>query len=336
MADSDRCRTAKALVVGATGGIGSAVTEELITRGWDVRALNRNPDAMGADTGPFSNIEWVRGDAMSEADVVSAAHGVQVIVHAANPPGYRNWRGLALPMLQNAIAAARASGARLVLPGNIYNYGPDALPVISESSPQNPLTRKGRVRVEMEGMLEHAADAGVRSLILRAGDFFGPGQPASWFRDVMVKPGKPVRSVTYPGDRGVGHAWAYLPDLSATMVRLMELERTLPDFATFNFQGHWLEGGADMADAVRRVAGVPAAPIRSFPWLLIKLASPVVPLFRELLEMRYLWQVPVRLDNAKLLGLLGDEPHTPLDQAVFDTLSDLECLPRPEPVPTPA
>ena len=39
-------------------------------------------------------------------------------------------------MLRNAIAAARLSGARLIFPGNVYNYGADAWPVVGETSPQ--------------------------------------------------------------------------------------------------------------------------------------------------------------------------------------------------------
>ena len=63
-----------------------------------------------------------------------------------------------------------------------------------------------------------------------------------------------------------------------------------------------------------------------FPWPLVRLLSPVVPLFRELAEMRYLWDVPVRLDNARLKAFLGDEPHTPLDRAVRETLEGMGCL----------
>ena len=55
---------------------------------------------------------WVVDDAMRADDVQRAAEGVQVIVHAVNPPGYRNWGGLVLPMTDNSIAAAKAAGAR--------------------------------------------------------------------------------------------------------------------------------------------------------------------------------------------------------------------------------
>ncbi|MCL2430695.1 MAG: SDR family NAD(P)-dependent oxidoreductase [Alphaproteobacteria bacterium] len=315
-----------ALVIGATGGIGREVAHALLARGWNVRALHRDPAVAQRRSDLPKSIVWVAGDAMSAADVIAAASGAHLIIHAANPPYYRNWRGLALPMLQRAIEAARASGARLVLPGNVYNFGPDALPVVSETSPQNPQTRKGRVRVEMESMLAQAAHSGVRSLVVRAGDYFGPCQPMSIFKNVMVKPGRPVRSVTYPGKYGVGHAWAYLPDLAEAIVRLAEKDGQLAAFETVNYGGYWLECGEEIAKSVGRVVGRPAIPIRRFPWFLLWLASPVMGLAREVLEMRYLWRVSLRLDNAKLVALIGPEPHRPLDTAVRETLSALGCL----------
>ena len=71
--------------------------------------------------------------------------------------------------------AARASP----LPGTVYNYAPDAGAAIGEDAVQAPVTRKGAIRVEMERLLAEAAGEGVRSLILRAGDFFGPAAPNS-------------------------------------------------------------------------------------------------------------------------------------------------------------
>ncbi len=325
-----------ALVIGATGGVGGAVARALITRGWRVRALNRNPERAAAGS-PLTGVEWIRGDAMITEDVVAAAHGARLIVHGANPPGYRDWSKLVIPMLESSIAAAKATGARILLPGNVYNYGPDAGSVITETSPQHPVTRKGRLRVEMERRLQAS---GVKSLIVRAGDFFGPGVTAnSWFNQ-LVTPGRPVRSAVYPGVRGVGHAWAYLPDLAETMVRLVDQEDRLETHAVFNFAGVWFERGEDMARAVLRVAEQPEHRLRRLPWPLLVLASPVVPMFREILEMRYLWRRPLRLDNRKLVSLLGAEPRTPLDRAVAHTLDALGCLPAEWPLvegaPAPA
>ena len=313
-----------ALVLGATGGIGSEVARQLRRAGWQVRALKRNASEAEVQR---DGITWLRGDAMNRDDVLAAARGCSVIVHAVNPPGYRRWGELVLPMLDNTIAAARANGARIVLPGTVYNFGPDAFPVVTEASPQNPVTVKGRIRAEMERRLRAASAQGASVLIVRAGDFFGPlAASNNWFAQGLVKPGKPVTAITYPGGRGVGHQWAYLPDAAETMVRLLDRRATLEPFAVFHMEGHWDADGTQMIAAIRRAVGDPRPTVRKTPWWLMRLAAPVVPLFREILEMRYLWNVPLRMDNARLKSVLGAEPHTPLDEAVRATLVGLGCL----------
>ena len=73
-------------------------------------------------------------------------------------------------------------------------------------------------------------------------------------------------------------------------------------------------------------ANSPNIPTRPLPWLLLKLAAPFMSVFREILEMRYLWQQDLALENGKLKRFLGDEPHTPLDRALKETLISLKCL----------
>jgi len=314
-----------ALVIGATGGVGGAVTRVLASRGWRIKALNRDP-LRAAKEHPIEGVEWVQGDSMNPDSVVAAAAGATLIVHAANPPGYKDWDKLIGPMMESSIAAAKATGARILLPGNVYNFDPSQTPIVAETTKEYPVSRKGLIRLAMEQKL---MQSGVRALVVRAGDFYGPGVTANGWFGQMVKPGQPVRSVAYPGVRNVGHSWAYLPDLAETMVQLVEREAELDRYATFNFGGTWCERGEDMPRAILRVAGRSQAAIRGFPWPFLILASPFVPLFREILEMRYLWKTPLRLDNAKLVAFLGHEPRTPLDQAIALSLETLGCTATP-------
>ncbi len=312
------------LVLGATGGVGGEMARQLRDAGWRVRAMKR-----GAVSERRDGIDWVGGDAMEAQDVREAARGCAVIVHAVNPPGYRRWSELVLPMLDHTIAAAKAEGATIVLPGNVYNYGADAFPLLAEDAPQHPATRKGAIRVEMERRLELASREGARVLIVRAGDFFGPKAGNNWFSQGLVKAGQPVRGVSYPGDAGVGHLWSYLPDVARTMVELLARRDRLEPFASFHMAGHWDADGTRMADAIRRVVARRTGTqvrVSAFPWWPLLLASPFVATFRELREMRYLWRTPVAMDNAKLVALLGREPHTPLDEAVEAALEGMGCL----------
>ena len=229
-----------ALVIGAAGGIGGEVAHALIAHGWRVRGLARQPGRCEAPggLGRAARVGRRRRDERGRCDSGGGGGG-----------GDLSWRQsaevpkLARPRDSDVAERHRGGGRKrraADLSGSVYNFGPDAGSVIAEASPQHPLTRKGAVRVEMEAMLKAAANDGVRSLVLRAGDYFGPHQPNSWFRDAMVKPGAPLRSVTYPGDAEVGHAWAYLPDLAEAAARLAAIEASLPPFEALHFGGHWL------------------------------------------------------------------------------------------------
>ena len=311
-----------ALVLGATGGIGGEVARELLARGWTVRALIRREPPADAD----ARIQWQRGDAMDAQAVRRAAEGVGLIVHAVNPPGYRDWATRVMPMLENTISAARAVDARILLPGTFYNYGPGAFPVIAEDAPQDAETIKGRIRVTMEARLREVAAEGVPVLIVRAGDYFGPRPGNAWFGQV-VTPGKPVNVVRRIGKPGAGHQWSYLPDVAAAMASLVSVGERLRPFENVHMHGHWDEDGTQLAAAVRRVAGGNAR-IAAFPWWAVSLGWPFIRIFRELRELRYLWRQPIRLGGSRLRELIGAEPHTPMDEAVAATLRGLGCIDR--------
>ncbi|HEX3367687.1 NAD-dependent epimerase/dehydratase family protein [Phenylobacterium sp.] len=315
-----------ALVIGATGGVGGAVAERLLAGGWRVRALNRDPQTAQRTRGS-PGLEWVKGDAMIEADAVAAAEGASLVVHGANPPGYNNWAGLQLPMLNASIAAAKAAGARLVFPGTVYNYGPDAFPSLTEASPQQPRTRKGAIRVQMEQALTRASrEDGLKVLIVRCGDFFGPRPGNNWLSQGMVKSGKPIAAVTYPGPLTVAHCWAYLPDVAETMVRLAEDEANLGDFEVFHMRGQTLTG--DELVAALAVAAGRKLPVSRLPWFAVRAMAPLNETMREMLEMRYLWETPVMLDNTRLVARLGAEPHTPIVDALRTALEGANALPH--------
>ena len=127
-----------ALVIGAAGGIGGASAAALARHGWTVRGLTRRAQPRSAA------IAWIPGDAMNAADVLGAAQGASLIVHAANPPGYRDWDKVVLPMLDNTIAAAKAAKARIVLPGTVYNLGPTPFPCCAKT--RRSIRRPARAR----------------------------------------------------------------------------------------------------------------------------------------------------------------------------------------------
>ena len=127
-----------------------------------------------------------------------------------------------------------------MFPGNVYNYGAGMPAVLDETTPMQPTSRKGKLRVEIEQRLREAADRGVRTIVLRAGDFFGRGR-GSWFDLVLIKE-LAKNKITYPGPLDVVHEWAYLPDYVDALIRLAAIRDKLGQFEAFGFPGHAVTG----------------------------------------------------------------------------------------------
>src|SRR5262249_51646889 len=151
-------------------------------------------------------------------------------------------------------------------PGSVWNFGRGMPPVLDESTPMQPTTRKGGMRVEIEQRIKEASDRGMRAIILRAGDFYGAGR-GSWFDLVICKEIDRQR-LTYPGPFDVMHAWAYLPDYAQTLVALAEKRADFAPFETFGFPGHALDGteliGAIEAATARKFN------VRTMSWWMLK------------------------------------------------------------------
>jgi nucleoside-diphosphate-sugar epimerase len=277
-----------------------------------VRAFVRPGSAAAVPSGR----EAVEGDAFDPDSMVAAAAGADVLVHALNPP-YPRWAEELPRLTASVLAAAEASGAAVMIPGNVYIYGADMPEVLREDTPAAPTSRKGRLRVEMERAFEDAARDGVRTVILRAGDFIEREKTGNWF-DTHIAAKAAEGRVVYPGPRDKVHAWAYLPDMARAMAALADKRGEFAPYEVFNFEGYSLTGD-ELIAAIERAVGRPLK-VGSVPWPAMRVMALFDPMIREVLEMRYLWNVPHRLDGTKLAAALPEFRATPLDEAMADAV----------------
>ena len=262
---------------------------------------------------------------------MAAAAGVQVVVYAINP-AYTAWATQALPLARLGMDVAQRLGATFMLPGNVYNFGAQMPPLLQERTPQRADTRKGRIRVAIEEELRSRAAQGLRSVVIRASDFFGSGS-GSWL-DLVIAKSLAKGRLVYPGPLDRAHAWAYLPDLARAFVAVADRRDELPAFAPLHFAGHTVTG-AEFLDTVERAAlSLGVAPVRGFrrsgmPWGLIRTGGLVMPMWREIAEMSYLWDVPHGLAGDSLERLIGEQETTRLETALLQSLRALGVGPAP-------
>jgi nucleoside-diphosphate-sugar epimerase len=307
-------------ILGSAGRIGDAAAKAFLKAGWRVRGIAR-----GAKAGTLAEgVETVTADAYDREALITACKGADVILHTLNP-AYDKWATTVLPLAENVLAAAQAAGATVMIPGNVYNFGTVIGVDTTESDPFTGNTEKARIRIDMEALFERAAaEKGVRSIIIRAGDFFGGARPGSWLDLMILKDLKKGR-FTWPGPWDTVHAFAYLPDLAETFVRVAEHRGETAPFERLHFRGYAVTG-KQMRAAAEKTTGRPLKRA-GVPWTLLRLVGLFNPLLREIVKMSYLWRVPHSLGNAKLEGLIGAEPHRPLDVALGEAIADLNLDP---------
>ena len=277
--------TQTALILGATGRFGRNMAVAFEAAGWVVHTFDRKTD-----------------------DLETSAQGVDVIVHGWNPT-YDRWAKDVPVLTKRVIAAAKSSGATVLIPGNVYVYGIDAPSAFAEDTPHKAENPLGRIRCDMEA---NFAASGVRTIVLRGGDFLDSGPTGNWFDSVIIKNLSKGR-FSYPGDTDIRHSWAYLPDMCRAFVMLAEMRDTLPVFTMLNYEGYTLSG--------QQMAAILDVPVGRMNWLPLYVALPFWKLARHLIEMRYLWNKPHQMDGSALRALLPDFVETPAPEALLTATS---------------
>jgi nucleoside-diphosphate-sugar epimerase len=302
----------KVVVLGINGHVGRAAAAAFVKEGWEVSGMGRT------DREPLPGVRFIRGDAESVADMQRAIGDAGIVVNALNLP-YHMWdKGRMEAQMGRVIEAMGTSGKTLLFPGNIYNYACD-LREVTPDREQHPQTPRGAIRVRVEAAFEAAARRGeMQVIILRAGDFFGPDNRGDWFDQAMFRDIGKGRVATM-GSAGVGHSWAYLPDLGRAFVALAAQRKSLGAFESFHFAGHFVTP-AEMGAAI--VAAAPR-PLRVVPFnhLLLQLMGLASPMMREIARMRYLWVHPMELKDRRLADLLGPGFETPFREAIATTVA---------------
>ena len=216
------------------------------------------------------------------------------------------------------IEAARASGATVIVPGNVYNFA-NRDGVFDEQTPQNATTRKGRIRIAMEQQYQRAAVQGVQTIVLRAGSFIDPQGDQDVMGLIHMRNIK-RRKLTQIGGVDTRHAYCYLPDWARAAVALAAMRDQLAPFEDIPFPGHHFTIN-ELKSSLEQSTGQ-AFEIDDFPWTMLWLLSPIWKLAYEMLEMRGLWETSHRLGSEKFQRLLPAFEATGLNEVMRCSLPE--------------
>jgi nucleoside-diphosphate-sugar epimerase len=308
--------TAPRHVIFGTGAVGLAVLDALRRRGETARVVNRSGRARVPD-----DVEIIGGDARDPGFTVEVARGAEVVYQTLNPP-YPEWTAQFPPLQAGVLAAAEATGARLVSMENVYMYGRPGGRPLTEDRDNDAHTKKGQLRGRMACDLLAAHDAGrVEVAIGRASDYFGRrGGAQSNLGDRLFSAALAGKTASVLGDPDQPHTYTYIPDIGEGLAVLGE-HPDAPGQVWHLPNDPETRTTRQLVDLVYRQAGHPRGKLRAMPPLLLRAVGVVNPAVRELVEMRYLFAEPFIVDSSKITNQLG-VAATPVEHALADTLRD--------------
>jgi len=306
----------KVAIFGAAGAIGRAVGKELRFRDIPFRAVGRTAARLQEAFGEMRQAEIHPADLADIQAATEAARGADIIIYTVGVP-YTSFQ-LHPKLMQVTVEAAVAAGVRnLVVISSVYSYGVPETRAVAETHPRNPMTFKGRMRKEQEDIaFQVQLDGKLQSMVVRLPDFYGPWADTS-LGNRILRAALAGKTANWLGSPDKMHEFVYVPDTGPVIVELASRQDCYGQ--AWNLVGAAEGTGAEFMTLVYRQLG------REPKWRTIsrtklKIAGLVDPVVKELVEMHYLAETPVILDDSRLRNTLGAVQKTTYQEGIQKTL----------------
>lgn len=297
-------------ILGAGGNIGAELARQLITYTPHIRLVARNPKAVNATD------ELMPADLLDGSQVDQAVAGSDVVYATVGfPYSTKVWQQSWPPFIKNTIAACEKHGAKLVFFDNVYMYDRSAIGHMTEESPINPPSEKGKIRAQIADMIMGEVKKGtLTALIARSADFYGPGGNNSVMQAMVTDNLRKGKKSNWPADADKIHNFTYTPDAARATALLGNTPDAynqvwhLPTDATQLTGRQW---AALFAEAMSGKSGVQVMPA----WLVGALGI-FIPFMGEFKPMLYQYDQDYFFDSSKFGQRFSDFVTTTPQQAV--------------------
>ncbi len=298
-------------ILGANGTIAAELIPVLQSNAQQIRLVSRNPKKV-------AGAEIFQADVLNRDQVFQAVKGSNFVYLLVGLEYNRKvWRTEWPVIMRNAIDACKAAGARLIFFDNVYMYG-RVSGGMTESTPYNPCSVKGKIRAEIDEMLlKEMNSGGIKAMIATSADFYGPRTSKTSVASIMIfdkmKNGK---SAQWFVNAKQPHSFTYTPDAAVALYMLAGSENAygqtwhLPTAKPALTGNEFISIAAKYMHAKNKVQVLPK-------WL-VGIIGLFVPVMKELAEMLYQNEFPYVFDSSKFEKAFQFKP-TPYEEGIRRT-----------------
>jgi nucleoside-diphosphate-sugar epimerase len=227
-------------------------------------------------------------DLLNEKDVEKAVKGSQIVyVTVGFPYSLKSWKRSWPAFIGFVISACIKHNCKLVFFDNIYMYDSNYLNGMTEDTPINPPSNKGKVRAEIAKVIMDEVDLGkLTALIARSADFYGPSiQNTSMLTETVFKPLSTGKKANWMSSVNYKHSFTYTPDAGEATAILGNTDDAynqvwhLPTASNPYTGKEWIEQIAKAMDVKPKYQVAPK--------FLVSIMGLFIPIMKEMVEMMY-------------------------------------------------
>ena len=309
---SDKANNIMQTILGSTGIIGKEVAKELYkSYTKDIRLVSRNPKPVNPSDQLF------KADLLNREQVFEAVKGSEVVYLTVGIQySAKIWAQQWPVIMRNVVDACIAERAKLVFFDNVYAYG-KVDGVMTEETPYNPCSKKGKVRLGVISMMmDEVAKGNLEALIARAPDFYGPDTPLSFVVVTVFQNLAKGKKAQWMGSDSKKHSFIYTPDAGKATAMLGNTSSAFNRVWHLPTDKNALTGKEFIGLATKAFGQKPAYMV--VPMWMLRMIGLFSPVIKESIEMMYQNQVDYIFDSSKFEKAFGFQP-TPLETGIIET-----------------
>ena len=279
----------------SSGIIGIEIAKELPKYTDKVRLVARNPKKVNETD------ELVKADELDYEQLEKAIAGSEIVyVTVGFEYNVKVWQVTWPKFISNVIELCKKEDCKLVFFDNVYMYDENHIGKMTENTPINPPSKKGKVRSEIANIiLDSVKNDGLKALIARSADFYGPGVPKnnSLLNEIVFKPlskGKKANWLCSPEHK---HSFTYTVDAGKATALLGNTDTAYGQVWHLPTANNPMTG-REIITMIANKLGV-SQKIQIAPRFLVKIMGLFMPIMKESVEMLYQYEKDYVFDSSK-------------------------------------
>jgi nucleoside-diphosphate-sugar epimerase len=294
-------------ILGAGGAAGTELAKQLINYTKEIRIVSRNPKRVNESD------QLMQADLSNPTLLDEAVKGSEVVyVTIAFEYKTSVWKEKWPIFMKNLIVSCKKHNSKIVFVDNMYMYDSKHLSNMTEETPINPVSEKGKIRAEIFKMLMNAVEQKeVTALVARGADFYGPNVQGSLLTQAVHNKLLKNKNPQWIGKVDVLHSFTYSKDIGKALVLLGNTKDAynqvwhLPTTGEKLTSRQWIELMMKEMNVQKKIQTIPTS--------MLGIIGLFVPILKELKDVSYQLDRDYFFNSSKSNKRFNFTPISPVD-----------------------